>query len=70
MANLMDRRIERMRACRRVDGGLMKAGGRGERCGLMAMGGCMDAPVRTNAERRPRRGYDPAIGQTLNKVLI
>lgn len=30
----------------------------------------MDAPVRTDAGRRPRRGYDPAIGQTLNKVLV
>jgi len=29
-----------------------------------------NAPVRTDAKRRPRRGYDPAIGQTLNKVLI
>ncbi|MEI9423874.1 hypothetical protein O7A70_22150 [Mesorhizobium sp. Cs1299R1N1] len=66
----MDRRIEQMRACRRADGGLMKAGSRGKRCGLMAMGGWMDAPGRTNAGRRPRRGYDPAIGQTLNKVLI
>jgi hypothetical protein len=70
MANLMDRRIERMRACHRADGGVMKSRQPRKAARLDGDGGCMDAPIRTDAGRRPRRGYDPAIGQTLNKVLV
>jgi hypothetical protein len=69
MANLMDRRIERMRACR-PDSGVMKSRQPQKAARRDGDGGCMDAPVRTDAGRRPRRGYDPAIGQTLNKVLM
>ncbi|QKC94382.1 hypothetical protein EB231_06400 [Mesorhizobium sp. NZP2298] len=69
MANLMDRRVERMRACRRT-GGAAKSRQRQKAGRLDGDFGCMDAPVRTDAKRRPRRGYDPAIGQTLNKVLM
>jgi len=70
MANLVDRRIERMRACRGTGGGVMKSRQPRRAGRLDGDFGCMDAPVRTDAGRRPRRGYDPAIGQTLNKVLI
>jgi hypothetical protein len=29
-----------------------------------------NAPVPTDAKRRPGRGYDPAMGQTLKKVFL
>ncbi|UCI30485.1 hypothetical protein [Mesorhizobium sp. B4-1-4] len=66
----MDRRIERMRACRRADCGLMKAGSHEGPYGLMTIVDVWMPRYGRTPERRPRRGYDPAIGQTLNKVLI
>ncbi|UVK56373.1 hypothetical protein DBIPINDM_002974 [Mesorhizobium sp. AR02] len=66
----MDRRIEWMRACHRTNGGVMKSRQPQRAVRLDGGFGFMNAPVRTDARRRPRRGYDPAIGQTLNKVLV
>jgi hypothetical protein len=70
MANLMNWRIEQTRACRRTRPRLDEKPAAAKLSGLRMMMSGRNAPVRTDAKRRPRRGYDPAIGQTLNKVLM
>jgi len=62
MAHLLDRRIEWMRACRRTDGGVMKAGSHEGLYGLMAvwMYGCPDTDGRQKAAAPGLRSRDRA----------